>query len=135
MKFIQPLFRGYIFVAFDQALDRWQAVNNTRGIRRLMCFVRDDSIEPIPLPTETEARLRQDCKAPLEDTDPLMAAFKVGERLRILPALSIEEPSPFAGQLVSVTRPSDGEGNVGILLSFLGRQCEIEMPATQLEKV
>jgi len=33
---LEPLFRGYIFVALDLAADHWKAVNSTRGVLALL---------------------------------------------------------------------------------------------------
>lgn len=42
-----PLFTGYLFVFFDASVDRWQAINGSRGARRVMC---DGELRPVALP-------------------------------------------------------------------------------------
>lgn len=43
----QPMFPGYIFVAFNVTKGGWRAINSTNGITRLVSFGKDPA--PVPL--------------------------------------------------------------------------------------
>jgi transcriptional antiterminator RfaH len=123
VSLIQPLFPSYIFVAFDRSRDRWQAVNSTRGVRRLMCTPAE---EPIAVPDDVAARIREGCREPLREPEAVVALFARGDRVRV-------RSGPFAGHVAPVTREDDGLGRVAVLLAFLGRQQEVYVGAAQLE--
>lgn len=44
----EGLFPGYLFVKFGIEETRWRAINNTRGILKLLSFAQDGTPSPIP---------------------------------------------------------------------------------------
>lgn len=56
----KPLFPGYIFAKFDIAFDRWQPINNTRGVMHLLPQSRET---PLPIPTSFVERIRDQVEA------------------------------------------------------------------------
>ena len=55
---LQPLFPGYIFVAFDPSKGGWRAINATLGNTRLVSFGKDPA--PVPLDLISQLMLRCD---------------------------------------------------------------------------
>ena len=116
VEFALPLFSGYIFVTFDLE-SRWQSINGTRGVRRLICGER---LEPWALPEGEAVRLLEQCEdGPLRDVDKALAAFKPGDMLQIL-------DGPFAGH-VGECEWSDDE-RVKVLINFMGRSASLPLP-------
>jgi transcriptional antiterminator RfaH len=72
-----PLFPGYLFVGFDPARPGWNAINNTRGVSRLISL---DPRKPSFVPAGFMAALMERC-----DEDALLlppADLEVGDRGR-----------------------------------------------------
>ncbi|MEM9855058.1 MAG: transcriptional activator RfaH, partial [Pseudomonadota bacterium] len=67
----QPLFPGYIFVAFEALKGGWQSINSTSGISRLVSFGRD----PAPVPEGIIKALMARC----DDTMRLMPPDELRE--------------------------------------------------------
>lgn len=53
---MQPLFPGYIFVAFDVARGLWRSVNSTYGITRLVSFGKEPTAVPLDLVSQLMLR-------------------------------------------------------------------------------
>ena len=51
------LFPGYLFVRLDAEAQPWRVINNTFGVRRILCDGEQ------PLPVEAAARRRRGCGA------------------------------------------------------------------------
>lgn len=109
----EPLFPGYIFVSFGEALARWRAVNSTYGVARLVSFGR----EPAPVPAELVAELQMRCD-PSGVIQP-EAQLRPGDRIAI-------RHGPFAGLIAEVTRISP-DRRVWILLDIIGGRREVEI--------
>lgn len=77
-----PLFPGYIFVRFDVEKDRWKAINNTRGVYRII-GVRDQYVEPLPRNFIDEL-MNKECHLgyiSLEECDSVLREFVIGDEL------------------------------------------------------
>lgn len=118
----KPLFPGYIFVNFDPAVPGWSAINNTRGVARL---ILSDPRRPQPLPGALIAGLKARC-----DTSDLLAPsidLDVGDRIRIL-------AGPLA-DLVTTIDTLSGPERIGILIDIMGRKVKTSLPRNQVEKL
>ena len=82
----EQLFPGYMFVSFDPEDGRWQAINSTFGVARLVQFGSMPKHLPISLMTALICRLAKDAKLCLTfgHLPPILSRYGVGliERLR-----------------------------------------------------
>lgn len=118
-QFLQPLFPGYIFVYFDSAMDRWQAINSTYGVRKLV-GARD--CHPNAVPGQVMDKLLACCPSEIWDCK--------GSGLR--PGQSVELISgPFAGVPATFDEflPKD---RVRILLNWLNRDISVIITANNI---
>ncbi|UWR35711.1 hypothetical protein K3759_18650 (plasmid) [Sulfitobacter sp. W027] len=105
----RPLFPGYLFVSFDPRANGWTAINNTRGVSRL---ILNDPRRPRPLPGEFMAGLRARC-----DTSELATpidALEVGDQIRVT-------SGPFMDLITHIESLPDFE-RVGVLIELMGRE-------------
>ncbi|MDF3362864.1 transcriptional activator RfaH [Sulfitobacter sp. Ks41] len=118
----QPLFPGYLFVQFDPAAPGWTAINNTRGIARL---ILQDPRRPRPLPQSLIAGLQARCRPDelVKSADDL----EIGEQIRIL-------SGPFADFITQVDQLPDSE-RVGVLLDLMGRDVRTSLHRSQVSKL
>lgn len=106
---VQPLFPGYVFVAFDVGLGRWRAVNSTYGITRLVSFGRD----PAPVPRDLVVHLMQRCDAMGQLTRP---------EATLLPGATVTvTQGPFANFVAQIEK-IDPDQRVWLLLEIMGGQ-------------
>lgn len=114
------LFPGYIFIKFDQEIDRWRSINGTRGIRRLLTTNAETpmAIEPGVI----ERLILQSRNGGFEEiAGTIVRNFKPGSKLQIT-------DGPF----------KDQEGhcieadilNVTVFLSLLGREVRVSVPVS-----
>ena len=118
----RPLFPGYLFVSFDPSANGWTAINNTRGVSRL---ILNDPRSPRPLPEQLMAGLFGRC-----DSSELFSSsdtLEVGDHVRIL-------SGPFADLVTQIDALPDTE-RVGILVELLGRQVRSSLPRSHVAKV
>lgn len=109
-----PAFPGYLFVAFDEAVDPWRKLTRTMGVKRIMMR---SSERPAPVPAGVVDRLRResDGRLMLRSPAPL---FEAGAILRI-------EDGPFADHN-GVCLWND-ETRVRVLLDLFGRSTEVTL--------
>lgn len=107
-----PLFPGYVFTRFSRAADRWQAINGTRGVRRLICAA---SGAPIPVRQDVMTHLIDRCVDGVWQTMP--AAFVKGQPITMI-------DGPLAGCTGELDRllPND---RVRILVEILGNKVTV----------
>jgi transcriptional antiterminator RfaH len=112
-KTLEPLFPGYIFVAFDTTRGGWRAINATIGITRLVCFGK----RPAPVPRELVADLllRCDVRGTLRAPDGLSK----GDRVRI-------SSGPFADFTTRI-EAIDPDRRVWVLLELMGRPTRVSV--------
>lgn len=118
----RPLFSGYLFVSFDPDEPGWAAINNTRGVARL---VLNDPRDPAPLPGTLIAGLMARCDA----TGLLLAPenLDAGDRIRVL-------AGPFAEYVTRIEEMKEGD-RIGVLIDLLGRQVRTALPRSDVEKL
>ena len=119
---LKPLFPGYVFVNFDPGTRAWTAINNTRGISRL---VVNDPRRPTPLPNDFIAALIDRCDA----TGCLLPPenLKTGDRIRVL-------SGPFAGLISRIEEMKDRD-RIGLLVDLMGRSVRTIVPCSAVEKL
>ncbi len=111
----EALFPGYLFARFDLAA-RHRDVRYAHGVSHIVRFglrypvVEDDWL--------TELRV-QFGEEPVKEMIP---ALEVGTEVRVT-------QGPFQGLTAVVTRLRSGTARVSVLLEFLGRDIEAELPA------
>ena len=116
---LAPLFPGYIFVKFDIKMDRWLAVNSTRGVLRL---VGPRISEPHPIPSRVIELLKARCRAGV--LTKLPDDMNIGDRIQI-------NAGPLAGQVATIESLND-QSRISVLLSLLGTEHSLSVNADQL---
>lgn len=118
---LSALFPRYVFVAIDTQTQRWRSVNGTRGISYLL--TADD--QPLGVPDGVVERLRAQ-----EDEGEIVPVHGLS---LLLPGAGLQVvDGPFAG-LDAKFESMDGNQRVQLLLSFLGRETRIFLPAYAVE--
>lgn len=114
-----PLFPRYLFVRLELTTHKWQAINHTRGVTRLICL----NGEPSPLPGGAieEIQSRQDDTGMIEMTTP---EFVKGRPYRI-------GEGPFE-DFTGIFAERIDKNRVVLLLNLLGREIRIDTPARDL---
>ena len=118
----RPLFPGYIFVQFDPQTARWQAINATQGVSRL---ITDGRLNPSPMPADfiSDLLARCDPNGLLQSPEHLGS----GDRVRIL-------TGPFAG-LVSRIDQMDQQERLHLLIQIMGRQVRATLPTKSVDRI
>ena len=116
-----PLFPRYLFVGFDIEHTRWRAIHSTFGVSQLVC----NAGLPAPVPEGIVESIRsREAENGLIEIAP---RFRKGERV-------IVGEGPFLDQVGLFERTDDAE-RVTILLSLLGREIKVKVPAYAVRAV
>jgi transcriptional antiterminator RfaH len=117
---VRPLFPRYLFVRFDLGRDQWRSVQSTFGVSALV-FAGE---KPAALPNHVvdEIRAREDGSGFV--VLGLPAGLKPGSAVRLVDGL-------FADYQGVLERIAD-ERRVSVLLSLLGRQVRVFVPAASV---
>jgi len=118
----KPLFPGYLFVHFDPRNNGWGAINNTRGVSRL---ILNDPRRPLPLPVELMQTLQDRCDP--NEIYKTVNDLEVGDHIRVL-------TGPFAELVTRIETLPDTE-RVGVLIELMGREVRSTLPRSQVTKV
>ena len=121
VKQTRPLFPGYLFVALDMALGKWNAVNSTYGVSRLVCFGK----EPAPVPRNLIGELMRRCDAEGRLVSPDM--FKAGDTVSVT-------QGPFA-DFVAKVEGEMPDRRIWVLMELMGAQTRVALPAAQLRAI
>lgn len=116
----QPLFPGYIFVAFDVARGLWRSVNSTYGITKLVSF----GSAPATVPTGFIDELRSRC----DDHGAMLPpqTLQSGEQVTMI-------KGPFANLLAKVESVAPDQ-RVWLLMDIMGRETRVAARADQLKR-
>jgi len=117
----QPMFPGYIFVAFDTVKGDWRAINSTNGITRLVSFGKDPA--PIPLDIISGLMLRCDAQGKLIPPKLLTPGDTVAMT-----------HGPFADFVAEVEK-IEPDRRVWVLLDIMGGKTRVAVDADQLRAV
>lgn len=118
-----PLFPGYIFIRFDRDEPGWRSVNGTRGVSKLLPLHLE---MPIPI----MVGLVEDFSAQIatgafdhQNFGATVARHTVGEKVAVI-------SGAWAGYCGTLSRHR--KGHLYLLMSLLGRELEIPVPAHQV---
>ena len=118
---LQPLFPGYMFVAFNPASGPWGQINCTIGVSKLVSF----GPQPSPVPLDLMSGLMLRCNANGKILPPNL--LKKGDTVQVL-------AGPFANY-ISKVETIDAEQRIWILMELMGRLTRISVDANQLQTV
>lgn len=112
---LRPFFPRYLFVAFDPAVARWQAVNSTLGVTHL---ITDKDI-PVSISAEVveDIRRREDVDGIVTMPEPL--PFAQGDRVQVREGPFCDVWGKFEGL--------DDKSRVCILLELMGRPFRVKL--------
>jgi len=118
VRFVEPLFPGYLFAQFD-AVEHLRVVRSTEGVSGLVHF----NGKVIPVGEEVIRGLQSLAKG--KEVIEIQETFQPGEEVEVA-------EGTFAGirALVKVYYPA--KERVRVLLEFLGRETEVDLPATSV---
>jgi transcriptional antiterminator RfaH len=118
-----PLFSGYLFARFDQALDRWQSIRSTYGVKQLLGSTPE---RPTPLPAGCVEHWIREATMHMVIKDIRPPEIPVGALLRI-------NDGPFTSH--GGVCLWSGEHCVKLLMDMFGQKREIEVKRSQVERV
>jgi transcriptional antiterminator RfaH len=113
--FVEAMFPGYLFAKFVYSTQH-RAVESSHGVRGIVRFGE----RLATLPEETVMALQS--KAGAEEVVTIDSSLKIGQPVHII-------EGPFQGLEVVVTQVLPAKERVRVLLDFLGRSLETEVPA------
>lgn len=118
---IQPLFPGYIFIAFDVDAGLWHAVNSTYGVSRLVSF----GAKPAVVPSELVLQLAMHCDADGKLLPPRL--LKPGDKVALT-------KGPFANFVAEVETASP-DRRIWVLMEIMGARTRVAVSAEQLRTI
>ena len=116
--FVEAMFPGYLFAKFVYSTQH-RAVESSHGVRGIVRFGE----RLATLPEETVMALQS--KAGAEEVVTIDSSLKIGQPVHII-------EGPFQGLEVVVTQVLPAKERVRVLLDFLGRSLEMEVPAVKV---
>lgn len=118
---IRPLFPGYIFVAYNPEQNRWQTINSTFGVKRVVTFGDSPAIVPLGVVSNLMLRCDRDGKLlPPRLLNP-------GAQVRLT-------TGPFADFLATVHEIAP-ERRIWVLLDLMGTQIRVSVSAEGLRLI
>ena len=115
----QPLFPGYMFVAFDKVKSEWHKINNTYGVSRLVTF--NSVLKSIPATFINNLIKRHDSSGKLLP----LKNLKKGDQVLIL-------KGPFANFIATV-ETYETDQRMWILMDLMGRKTKLQTSADKLQ--
>ena len=118
MWFVEAMFPGYLFAKFVYSTQH-RAVESSHGIRGIVRF--GDRLATLPEHTVIAIQ----SKAGVEEVVTVDSSVKIGQPVHIV-------DGPFQGLEAVVTKVLPAKERIRVLLEFLGRSLEIEVPAEKV---
>lgn len=118
----RPLFPGYLFVRADLELGEHRAIGTAPGVLSIVSFGSRVPAVPDKVIAEISSRESEDGFIRLDEA----SSFKRGDELEL-------HCGPFADHIGVFEMVSD-EKRVVLLLSLLGRQVRVRVPADQVRR-
>ena len=115
----QPLFPGYMFIAFDRTESKWPKINNTYGVSRLVTF--NSILKSIPTVFIENLIKRYDLSGKLLP----IKGLKKGDQVKIL-------NGPFT-DLVATIETHETDQRIWVLMDLMGRKTKLQIPADTLQ--
>src|SRR5262245_59463819 len=116
--FVEAMFPGYLFAKFVYSTQH-RAVESSHGIRGIVRF--GDGLAT--LPEDTVMAIQS--KAGAEEVVTVDSSVKIGQPVHIV-------DGPFQGLEAVVTQVLPAKERIRVLLDFLGRSLEMEVPAEKV---
>jgi transcriptional antiterminator RfaH len=116
--FVEAMFPGYLFARFSYSTQR-RAVESVHGIRDILRF--GDRLAT--LPDDTIVALQS--HAGMDEIVTIDSSLKIGQPVHII-------EGPFRGLEVVITQVLPGRERVRVLVDFLGRPLEMEVPEAKV---
>jgi len=117
----RPLYPGYIFVAVDHEMQRWQPIQSTIGITRIMC----SGDQPAAVPQEVVEELMR-----REDE---FGMIQLERRVQFKPGDTVRVVTGAFSKYLGLYEGADERERVAILLSLLGRKVRVHLPSEMVE--
>ncbi len=117
---LRPLFPGYLFVQLDPQRCRWRSINGTFGVQSIL--TQGDALLAVADSIIAEIKAREDTDGTVKLS---RASFAPGQVVRL-----IEGPLADLSGLFEEMRD---ENRVVLLVSLLGRQVRMQVPAAAVE--
>jgi transcriptional antiterminator RfaH len=118
MWFVEAMFPGYLFAKFVYSTQH-RAVESSHGVRGIVRFGE----RLATLPEDTVIALQS--KAGTEEVVTVDSSPKIGQPVQLI-------EGPFQGLEVVVTQLLPARERIRVLLEFLGRSLEMEVPAAKV---
>jgi len=109
----RPLFLSYMFITFDRKESKWNKINNTYGVSRLVTF--NSTLRSIPDIFVKNLMKRYDLSGNLLPVEKL----KKGDQVKIL-------KGPFANFIATIEK-YEHDQRIWILMDLMGRKSKIQM--------
>jgi transcriptional antiterminator RfaH len=116
--FVEAMFPGYLFAKFVYSTQH-RAVESSHGVRGIVRF--GDRLAT--LPDDTIIALQS--KAGTEEVVTVDSSLKIGQPVQLI-------EGPFQGLEVVITQLLPARERIRVLLEFLGRSLEMEVPAEKV---
>jgi len=116
--FVEAMFPGYVFAKFVYSTQH-RAVESSHGVRGIVRFGQHLAT----LPEDTVIALQS--KAGTGEVVTIDSSLKIGQPVHIV-------EGPFQGLEVVVTQVLPAKERIRVLLDFLGRSLEMEVPAEKV---
>ena len=116
--FVEAMFPGYLFARFSYQTQH-RAVESAHGIRDILRF--GDHLAT--LPEDTVVALQS--HAGMDEVVTIDSSFKIGQPVHII-------DGPFCGLEVVITQVLPARERIRVLVDFLGRAIEMEMPEAKI---
>jgi transcriptional antiterminator RfaH len=116
--FVEAMFPGYLFAKFLYST-QYRAVESSHGIRGIVRF--GDRLATLP----EHAVMAIQSRAGAEEVVTVDPSVKIGQPVHIV-------DGPFQGLEVVVTQVLPARERIRVLLEFLGRSVEMEVPAEKV---
>jgi transcriptional antiterminator RfaH len=116
--FVEAMFPGYLFAKFVYSTQH-RAVESSHGVRGIVRF--GDRLAT--LPDDTIIALQS--KAGAEEVVTVDSSLKIGQPVQLI-------EGPFQGLEVVITQLLPARERIRVLLEFLGRSLEMEVPAEKV---
>ena len=116
-----PLFPRYVFVGIDLEVDHWRSVQGTRGVSYLLLADNQPATVPSGIILSLKDQENDDGLVAITD----MIFFTKGDKVRVLDGAFKD--------CVAIFEKMDDKARVQLLLSCLGREVNVSLPAHAVE--
>ena len=116
----KPLFPGYMFISFDKTELKWQKINNTYGVSRLITF--NSILKSIPTTFVEDLKRRYDLSGKLI---PIKKLNK-GDQVKLL-------NGPFTNFIATVEK-YETDQRIWILMDIMNRQTQVQTSSNALQE-